>query len=126
MTSAGPCRWQSADAEFYASIRRSKQWLALSSSPRNRKRVKPGVAASADSVKKLCALGLKVVVQKGAGAGSQIPDADFAEAGAKLGTATGAKTADIVLKVQRPTDAEIKGYKKGATVHCDHGPLRSR
>lgn len=76
----------------------------------------PRVAASADSVKKLVALGLSVIVQKGAGLASQIPDADYTAAGAKLGTATSAKTADLVLRVRRPTDAEIKGYKKGAVV----------
>ncbi|MEX3010275.1 Re/Si-specific NAD(P)(+) transhydrogenase subunit alpha [Hoeflea sp. TYP-13] len=74
------------------------------------------VAASVDSVKKLIALGLEVVVQKGAGAGSQIPDEAYAEVGAKLSAATGAKTADVVLRVRRPSDAEIKNYKKGAAV----------
>ncbi|WP_136660793.1 Re/Si-specific NAD(P)(+) transhydrogenase subunit alpha [Nitratireductor sp. XY-223] len=74
------------------------------------------VAASVDSVKKMVALGLGVVVQKGAGAGSKVPDEAFAEAGAKLGTAAGAKTADVVLRVRRPTDAEAKNYKKGAAV----------
>lgn len=78
--------------------------------------VEPRVAASADSVKKLVALGLNVTVQKGAGLASQIPDADYAGAGAKLGTAAAAKTADVVLRVRRPTDAEIKSYKKGAVV----------
>lgn len=76
----------------------------------------PRVAASPDSVKKLVALGLNVTVQKGAGLASQIPDTDYADAGAKLGTATAAKTADVVLRVRRPTDAEIKTYKKGAVV----------
>ncbi|MCY6379205.1 Re/Si-specific NAD(P)(+) transhydrogenase subunit alpha [Hoeflea prorocentri] len=74
------------------------------------------VAASVDSVKKMISLGLEVVVQKGAGAGSQISDEAFAEAGAKLATATGAKSADVILKVRRPTDSETKSYKKGATV----------
>lgn len=76
----------------------------------------PRVAASVDSVKKLTSLGLDVVVQKGAGAGSQIPDQAFADAGAKLGTAAGAKSADVVLRVRRPTDAEVKNYKSGAAV----------
>ncbi|MCR9136461.1 MAG: Re/Si-specific NAD(P)(+) transhydrogenase subunit alpha [Alphaproteobacteria bacterium] len=76
----------------------------------------PRVAASPDSVKKIVALGLNVTVQKGAGLASQIPDSDYADAGAKLGTATAAKTADVVLRVRRPTDAEIKAYKKGAVV----------
>ena len=76
----------------------------------------PRVAASPETVKKIAALGLGVVVQKGAGLASRIPDADFEAAGAKLGTATAAKTADIVLRVRRPTDAEMRNYKKGAAV----------
>ncbi len=76
----------------------------------------PRVSASVESVKKLAALGLDVVVQKGAGLASRIPDADYEAAGAKLGTATAAKTADVVLRVRRPSDAEMKNYKKGAAV----------
>ncbi len=74
------------------------------------------VAASTDTVKKMIALGFDVVVQKGAGTASQIHDSAFVEVGAKLGAATAAKTADVVLRVRRPTDAEIKNYKKGAAV----------
>ncbi|MEO4044131.1 Re/Si-specific NAD(P)(+) transhydrogenase subunit alpha [Hoeflea sp. CAU 1731] len=74
------------------------------------------VAVSTDTVKKLIGLGFGVSVQKGAGLESRIPDEEYAAAGAKLVTATGAKTADVVLKVACPTDAEIKTYKKGAVV----------
>ena len=74
------------------------------------------VAVSTDTVKKLIGLGFDVSVQKGAGLTSRIPDEEYAAAGAKLVTATGAKTADVVLKVACPTDAEIKSYKKGAVV----------
>ena len=48
---------------------------------------KPGetrVAATPETVKKLAALGLTVVVETGAGAGASIPDADFAAAGAEI------------------------------------------
>jgi len=76
----------------------------------------PRVAASADTVKRLVGLGLKVVVQKGAGLASRILDSDYEAAGAKLGTATTAKTADAILRVRRPPDAEMKHYKKGAVV----------
>lgn len=82
----------------------------------------PRVAASADTVKKLVGMGLDVVVQKGAGLGSRIPDAEFEAAGAKLGTAASAKTADVVLRVRRPTDAEMKNYKKGAAVLATMDP----
>ncbi|PLP55926.1 NAD(P)(+) transhydrogenase (Re/Si-specific) subunit alpha [Mesorhizobium loti] len=74
------------------------------------------VAASPDTVKRITALGLDVVVEAGAGAASRIPDADFVKAGAALGKAADVTKADVVLKVRRPTDAELKNYKKGAAV----------
>ncbi|TPJ82630.1 Re/Si-specific NAD(P)(+) transhydrogenase subunit alpha [Mesorhizobium sp. B2-6-2] len=76
----------------------------------------PRVAASPETVKRLAGLGFDVVVEKGAGLGSRIPDQDFAAAGGAIGTAADAKKADVVLKVRRPTDAELKGYKPGAAV----------
>jgi H+-translocating NAD(P) transhydrogenase subunit alpha len=76
------------------------------------------VAATPESVKKLVALGVEVVVEAGAGAGASIPDADFAAAGAKLAkTAKDAlKSADVVLKVRGPEDAEIAAMKSGAII----------
>ncbi len=74
------------------------------------------VAASAETVKKFIALGFDVGVEKGAGEKSRIPDAEFTAAGARIGTAADAKTADVVLKVRRPSDAELKGYKSGAAL----------
>ncbi|MDI7860470.1 Re/Si-specific NAD(P)(+) transhydrogenase subunit alpha [Rhizobiaceae bacterium n13] len=76
----------------------------------------PRVAASAETVKKIVGLGLEVVVEAGAGLSSRIPDADFEKAGARIGKATDAKPADVILKVRRPTDKEIKSYKRGAIV----------
>lgn len=74
------------------------------------------VAGSAETVKKFIALGFDVVVEKGAGEKSRIPDAEFAAAGARIGTAVDAKTADVILKVRRPGDAELKAYKSGAAL----------
>lgn len=74
------------------------------------------VGGSPDSVKKLVALGLEVLVEKGAGEHSRITDEAYIAAGAKIGTAGNAKSADVILKVRRPSIAEIKSYKKGAAV----------
>ncbi|MBN9236612.1 MULTISPECIES: Re/Si-specific NAD(P)(+) transhydrogenase subunit alpha [Phyllobacteriaceae] len=74
------------------------------------------VAASPDTVKRITGLGFDVVVEAGAGNASRIPDADFAKAGATIGKATDVAKADVVLKVRRPIEAELKAYKKGATV----------
>jgi len=75
----------------------------------------PRVAATPDTVKRLIGLGAEVAVTPQAGVPSGIPDADYEAAGAQLSpdATTGA---DIVLKVRRPTDAELSTYKKGAVV----------
>jgi len=80
------------------------------------------VAASPETVKRLVGLGLDVVVEAGAGADSRIPDEEFAKVGAAIGKAADAGKADVVLKVRRPTDAELKGYRKGAAVLATMDP----
>ena len=76
------------------------------------------VAATPETVKKFINVGATVVVQAGAGAGSRIPDDDFAAAGATIAktAAETLKDADIVLKVRRPEAAELKPYKAGMLV----------
>ena len=80
------------------------------------------VAASPETVKRLVGHGFAVIVEKDAGQGSRIPDADFVAMGASIGKAADAGKADIVLKVRRPTDAELKGYKSGALVLASMDP----
>ncbi|MEO4000484.1 NAD(P)(+) transhydrogenase (Re/Si-specific) subunit alpha, partial [Mesorhizobium sp. CAU 1732] len=80
------------------------------------------VAASPDTVKRLIAFGLSVVVEAGAGDSSRIPDSDYQAAGATIGKAGDASKADIVLKVRRPIDAELKSYKSGAIVLATMDP----
>ena len=75
----------------------------------------PRVSATPETVKKFKTLGADVAVTRGAGIASGITDADFEAAGATI-VVDAAKDADVVLKVRRPTDAEIKTYKKGAVV----------
>ena len=74
----------------------------------------PRVAGSPETVKKMKALGLDVIVEAGAGDLSRIPDGEYEKLGARIGRAADAKTADVVLKVRRPSSKEIKGYKAGA------------
>ncbi|MCC0021267.1 MAG: Re/Si-specific NAD(P)(+) transhydrogenase subunit alpha [Nitratireductor sp.] len=78
------------------------------------------VALSPDMVKKLGTLGFEVTVEKGAGAASRITDSAFEAAGAKVGSAAG--TADVILKVRRPSPAEAAKYKKGALVLASMDP----
>ncbi len=74
------------------------------------------VGGSPESVKKLKTLGFDIVVEAGAGLLSRIPDSEFEKAGARIGSASDAKTADVVLKVRRPSSAEVSSYKSGAIV----------
>ncbi|MEK1928520.1 MAG: NAD(P)(+) transhydrogenase (Re/Si-specific) subunit alpha, partial [Pararhizobium sp.] len=74
------------------------------------------VAGSPESVKKLKTLGFDIVVEAGAGTLSRIPDGEFEKAGARIGSAADAASADVVLKVRRPTTSEIASYKSGAIV----------
>jgi NAD(P) transhydrogenase subunit alpha len=69
------------------------------------------VAASVETVKKMIALGLEVIVEKGAGIASAIRDEDYKNAGATLAKdfAVAVQKADIVLKVQRPLSSKEEG-----------------
>jgi NAD(P) transhydrogenase subunit alpha len=70
------------------------------------------VAATPDSVKKLCAMGLEVVVEASAGVQSGYTDDAYIGAGATIGdTPAGA---DIVIKVRPPTPEEIARIPEGA------------
>jgi NAD(P) transhydrogenase subunit alpha len=80
------------------------------------------VAASPDTVKRMAALGLDVIVESGAGKSSRILDAEYQAAGAAIGKAADAGKADVVLKVRRPAGAELKSYKRGAIVIATMDP----
>jgi NAD(P) transhydrogenase subunit alpha len=71
------------------------------------------VAASPDTVKRYRALGVDVLVERGAGEGAAIPDAAFAAAGAEIAEVDAVWAADLLLKVQRPTEDEMERLKEG-------------
>ncbi len=75
----------------------------------------PRVAATPDTVKKLAALGADVVVEQGAGLKSGVLDTDYSAAGATV-SPNAVSEADVVLKVRRPANGEMAGYKRGALV----------
>ena len=74
------------------------------------------VAATPATVVQLTKLGYEVRVQSGAGAAASFADSAYTEAGAEVGSAEQALSADIVLKVNAPTDAEIAALRDGATL----------
>ena len=66
------------------------------------------VAATPETVKKMVATGHTVMVEKGAGLGASIPDAEFQTAGATLVSAADVYAkSEIVLKVKAPTNDEL-------------------
>jgi NAD(P) transhydrogenase subunit alpha len=80
------------------------------------------VGGSPDTVKRIAALGFDVIVEAGAGRASRITDEEFVKAGARIGKAADVTKADVVLKVRRPAEAELKSYKKGAVVLATMDP----
>jgi H+-translocating NAD(P) transhydrogenase subunit alpha len=78
----------------------------------------PRIAATPETVKKMKALGAEVAVQSGAGTAAGFPDSEFEAAGARIanGVQEAVGDADVVIKVRRPSAAELRDYRKGALV----------
>src|SRR5882762_7377961 len=73
------------------------------------------VALVPEIAKKLKSLGVRVLIERGAGAAAHFPDAlytdaEFSDAAAILGSA------DVILKVQPPSLTEVAALKKGAVI----------
>ena len=85
------------------------------------------VAATPETIKKLIGLGAAITIEAGAGKNSGIPDADFAAAGAIIAPSAKEALSDaaVVLKVRRPSDAEIALIPKGALVLAIMDPYDS-
>jgi len=82
------------------------------------------VALVPESLGKLTAAGLEVLVEQGAGVGALIPDSAFEAAGAKVvSTADLYANADVILRVQKPSDAEAQQLRKGQAVIGTLQPL---
>ena len=82
------------------------------------------VALVPEVLGKLTAAGVEILVEAGAGAGASIPDAAYFEAGAAI-----VKTddlyaqSDVVLRVQKPSDAEVGKLRKGQAIVGFLAPL---
>ncbi len=73
------------------------------------KETRPGetrVAATPETVKKLCAAKHQVIVETGAGIASSVIDDAYLAAGAKIGSARDALACEMVLKVRAPSNDE--------------------
>lgn len=83
------------------------------------------VSATPETVKKFIALGATLAVEAGAGAAASISDADYAAAGAEI-VQDPARGADIILGVQGPDPAALKGANPGAWIVAGLDPFGQR
>ncbi|MDH2927185.1 Re/Si-specific NAD(P)(+) transhydrogenase subunit alpha [Lonepinella koalarum] len=74
------------------------------------------VAATPKTVQQIQKLGFDVIVEHDAGFKASFEDQAFIDAGAKVGSAQDVWNADLIFKVNAPTDAEIALIKQGATL----------
>jgi NAD(P) transhydrogenase subunit alpha len=75
------------------------------------------VALVPEALGKLTAAGLEVLVESGAGLGALIPDAAFADAGARVvSTDELYQQSDVIVRVQKPSEAEAKRLRSGQAV----------
>jgi NAD(P) transhydrogenase subunit alpha len=88
----------------------------------------PRVALSPETAKKLSGLGCTVKVQSGAGSGSRFSDEAYKASGATVSAnaAEAIASADILLKVRRPSVEEVKALKPGALVVAILNPYDDR
>ncbi len=85
------------------------------------------VSASPDSVKKMVELGISVNIQSAAGQNSNFSDESYQANGAKIFNNTSEiSNADIIIKVNKPTDDEISSMKEGSLFIGSLDPYNSR
>ena len=84
--------------------------------PRERLDNESRVAATPKTVQQILKLGFEVIVEHDAGFKASFEDQAFVAAGAKVGDAVQVWQADIIFKVNAPTDDEIALIKEGATL----------
>jgi len=82
------------------------------------------VALVPEVLGKLEAAGLDILVEQGAGAGAAIPDQAFADAGATIVSSVELYAqSDAILRVQKPSDSEVKVMRAGQAVVGFLSPL---
>ena len=88
--------------------------------PKELKDQESRVAAVPGAVADLVKNGIEVLVESGAGEGSGISDADYAESGAKVfdSAAEVWEKSDIIYKVKEPLKEEYQYLREGLIVYC--------
>ena len=81
------------------------------------------VAAAPEMAQRFTRAGMEMLVERGAGESANYSDAEYEEKGARIVSRAEALGADVVLKVQPPTDDEIDQLKKGSVLVGFLSPL---
>ena len=82
------------------------------------------VALVPEALGKLKAAGLEILVESGAGSGALIPDQAYADAGAAIvSTVDLYAQSDVILRVQKPSENEVKVMRRGQAVVGFLSPL---
>ena len=76
------------------------------------------VALTPEAIRKLVKKGFKVWVEKSSGTKAGFPDSDYSMEGVELTDAKTAWSAEIVVKIHRPTVDEVSLLKKGSVLIC--------
>ncbi|MCS6972321.1 MAG: Re/Si-specific NAD(P)(+) transhydrogenase subunit alpha [Leptospiraceae bacterium] len=82
------------------------------------------VALIPESVKKLCAKGFAVAVEKGAGEGAQISDSEYSEAGAQVVERSQLSDAELLVKVRPPSVQELENCRDQSWVIALLDPIQ--
>ncbi|HLY12231.1 MAG TPA: Re/Si-specific NAD(P)(+) transhydrogenase subunit alpha [Planctomycetota bacterium] len=85
------------------------------------------VALIPETVKKLAAKKIETIVEGGAGLASSFSDEEYQAAGASLASSLPelASKADAIIKIVRPSDAELASLKEGSALICLQYPMSS-
>src|SRR6516165_797781 len=82
------------------------------------------VALVPETVPRLTQAGLEVLIEQGAGDGAWFPDSAYSETGAAIARTDDLyATADVILTVTRPGEAELAKLRAGQTVFGMLSPL---
>ena len=82
------------------------------------------VALVPEALGRLTAAGLEILVESGAGSGALIPDQAYAEAGATIVSSVELYgQSDVILRVQKPSESEIRIMRSGQAVIGFLSPL---
>jgi len=84
------------------------------------------VATTPKVVEKLTKLGMKCFIEKGAGEGANISDAQYKAAGAEIQSADEVFKKDMLFKVRAPSDSEIGQLAEGATTFSYMYPAQNK